>query len=451
MAIQNLFVANRGEIAVRVIRAAKSLGIRTIQAYSEADSDMLAVREADEAILIGAPQASQSYLNSEAIITAAKKVKADAIHPGYGFLSENADFAEAITKAGMIFVGPNAETIRLMGDKASARREALKAGVPIVPGTNDDEEPSLNRAKEIGLPVMIKASAGGGGRGIRIINHEDDFEAQASRASAEAEKAFGDGSIYLEKFIPHARHIEVQILGDGQSVVHCGERECSLQRRRQKVWEEAPSTAISLEVREAMCSSAVALASAVAYKGAGTIEYIYDDSSDEFYFIEMNTRIQVEHPVTEMITDLDLVAEMLRIAGGEPLSVRQDDIAFHGHAIEVRINAEDPTNDFMPFPGVVAELKEPTGEGIRFDHMLFEGYTVPPFYDSLLGKLIAHGKTRMQALSVLKDALSALRIGGLPSTAPLFSALLNEPDVKNNAVHTGWLEQWLEHSASKIK
>ena len=450
MTISTLLIANRGEIAVRIIRAARKLGIKTVQAYSSADADMLAVKEADEAVEIGPPQVAQSYLKGDAIIKAAMQSGADAIHPGYGFLSENAEFAESVAKAGLTFVGPDAATIRLMGDKAVARKQAQLAGVPVVEGFDANDGDALEQAKKIGFPVMIKATAGGGGRGIRVVENEKDFKNQAAEASSEAKVAFGDGTIYVEKFIPHARHIEVQILGDGKNMVHCGERECSLQRRRQKVWEEAPSTALNHEARKNLCDSAVALAQLVNYKGAGTIEYLYDGRTQEFYFIEMNTRIQVEHPVTEMITGLDLVAQMILIAGGEPLSLTQEAINFEGNAIEVRINAEDPANDFMPFPGVVSGLKIPSGEGVRFDHMLFEGYAIPPFYDSMLGKLIIHGKDRKQALERLEKALAILEIDGLPCTAPLFSALLREADVIENAVHTGWLEQWLVNNSGKI-
>ena len=447
MGITKLLIANRGEIAVRIIRAAKELGIHTIQVYSTADADSLAVEMADEAIEIGPPAASKSYLNVDAILKAAKSSSADGVHPGYGFLSENAEFADAVEKTGMAFVGPNGDMIRAMGDKASARKAAHEAGVPTVPGSDgllDDINAALTIAERIGFPVMIKATAGGGGRGIRIANNREEFTALAPQASAEANAAFGDGGLYMEKVIENARHIEVQILGDGKKVIHCYERECSLQRRRQKVWEEAPSAALNAETREMLCTSAVALAVAVNYRGAGTVEYLYDDVSGEFYFIEMNTRIQVEHPVTESIVGIDLVAEMIKIAGGEPLRYQQSDITINGHAIEVRINAEDPANDFMPFPGVVGNMRIPGGPGVRFDHMLYQGYQVPPFYDSLLGKLIVSGTTRENAIRRLDRAVSELRFGDLKTTAPLFSALAKAEDVKSGAVHTKWLEPWLE-------
>ncbi len=447
MTIRRLFIANRGEIAVRIQKAAKALGMTVIQAYSEADADMLAVKLADEAVPIGPPHPTKSYLNIETIVAAAKDAKADAIHPGYGFLSENADFAEAVERAGLIFVGPKAETIRQLGDKVTARSVAADAGVPTVPGSEgglDDVETAKQVAASIGYQVMIKASAGGGGRGIRIAENADDLERYFSQAQAEAMAAFGDGRLYLEKLIPNARHVEVQILGDGDRAVHCFERECSLQRRRQKVWEEAPAAILSPETRKALCESAVALAETVGYRGAGTLEYLYDERDDRFYFIEMNTRIQVEHPVTEMVTGVDLVQEMLKIAGGDALSFGQSDITHCGHAIEVRINAEDPVNNFLPFPGVVDGLSIPEGEGVRFDSMLYDGYAIPPFYDSLLGKLIVSGTTREAALTRLEAALARLGIGGLPTTIPLHQALVRDPDVRAGWVHTQFLEPWLE-------
>ena len=443
--IKKLLIANRGEIAVRIIRAAKSLGIATLQVYSSADKDMLAVRLADEAVEIGAPPAAKSYLNADALIGAALDKGADAIHPGYGFLAENADFADKVAEAGLIFIGPDGDTIRLMGDKAAARQAAEAAGVPTVPGSSGVITPQEGAvlAAEIGYPLMIKAAAGGGGRGIRVANDAEEFAKFAPQAATEALTAFGDGGIYVEKLIANPRHIEVQILGDGKEAVHCWERECSLQRRRQKVWEEAPSPALDDAMRTNLCASATALAKSVKYKGAGTIEYLYDEAESAFYFIEMNTRIQVEHPVTEMITGIDLVAEMINIAGGAGLSMRQDDITRQGHAIEVRLNAEDPSNHFIPFPGVVSGLSLPQGDGIRFDHGLYEGYAVPPFYDSLLGKLIVHGADRKAALDKLQRALGGLKIDGLPTTAPLFCALLESPEIQANAVHTNWLEAWL--------
>lgn len=447
MTIRSVLIANRGEIAVRIIRAAKALGIRTVQVYSQADASSLAVKLADEAVEIGPPAAKKSYLNIEAVIGAAKAAKVDAVHPGYGFLAENGDFADAVAAAGMKFVGPSGDAIRLLGDKVAARRVAAEAGVPTVPGSDGrvaDVAQAREIAERIGFPVMIKAAAGGGGRGIRIVGSMDEFERQFPQASAEAAAAFGDGGLYVEKVIEKARHIEVQILGDGRNFVHCFERECSLQRRRQKVWEEAPSISLSPEVREKLCASAVALARSVAYSGAGTVEYLYDDKTGDFYFIEVNTRIQVEHPITEMITGIDLVQEMLRIAGGEPLSVRQEDIAISGHSIECRINAEDPYRSFMPAPGLVSKLSVPEGGNVRFDTLLYDGYEVSPFYDSLLGKLIVHGKDRQDCLANLRAALAGLEITGIPTTVPLHRALADDPDVAAGRFHTAFLEHWLE-------
>ncbi|WP_315834025.1 acetyl-CoA carboxylase biotin carboxylase subunit [Bradyrhizobium prioriisuperbiae] len=448
MNIRSVLVANRGEIAVRIIRAAKALGLRTVQIHSQADADSLAVRLADEAIDIGPPAAKKSYLNIEAVLAAATSAKVDAVHPGYGFLSENAAFAEAVTAAGMTFVGPDAAAIRLLGDKVAARQAAARAGVPTVPGSEgrvSDIAEATAIAARIGFPVMIKAAAGGGGRGIRIIESVAEFERQFPQASAEAAAAFGDGSLYIEKVIAEARHIEVQILGDGESFIHCFERECSLQRRRQKVWEEAPAIRLPEDVRARLCASAVALVRSVCYRGAGTVEYLYDEASGDFYFIEVNTRIQVEHPVTEMITGLDLVQEMLRIAGGEPLSIRQHDVRVNGHAIECRINAEDPLKNFMPWPGRIDALTVPEGEGIRFDTMLYAGYTVPPFYDSLLGKLIVHDIDRRACLMKLRRALDELLVTGIPTTLPLHAALAVDPDVAYGRVDTRFLERWLEN------
>ncbi|CAK11866.1 MULTISPECIES: acetyl-CoA carboxylase biotin carboxylase subunit [Rhizobium] len=448
MTIRSVLVANRGEIAVRVIKAAKALGIRTVQVHSAADADMLAVRLADEAVNIGPPAPKKSYLDIEAVIAAAKAAGVDAVHPGYGFLSENGDFADAVRDAGMIFIGPSGDAIRTLGDKVAARQVAKRAGVPTVPGS-DGRVAGLEEARllagEIGFPVMIKAAAGGGGRGIRIVDSIAELEQQFPLASAEALAAFGDGGLYLEKVIARARHVEVQIFGDGQNFVHFFERECSLQRRRQKVWEEAPAFMLPADMRERLCVSAVALAREVGYRGAGTVEYLYDDETGDFYFIEVNTRIQVEHPVTEMITGFDLVQEMFKVAGGAALSVAQRDIVASGHAIECRINAEDPFKAFQPSPGTIASLSVPEGEGIRFDTMLYEGYTIPPFYDSLLGKLIVHAETRKACLEKLAASLTALAIEGVPTTVALHLALARDASVAKGAFHTRFLEQWLEH------
>jgi acetyl-CoA carboxylase biotin carboxylase subunit len=447
MTIRSVLIANRGEIAVRILAAAKALGIRTVQAHSLADADMLAVRLADAAVCIGPAAAAKSYLNIAAVVAAAVDAGVDAVHPGYGFLAENAEFADAVAAAGLIFIGPSGDTIRLLGDKVAARQAAAAAGVPTVPGSGGriaDLDAARNIVEALGFPVMIKAAAGGGGRGIRQAANFTEFEQVFSQASAEALAAFGDGGLYVEKLIAKARHVEVQILGDGEHVVHCFERECSLQRRRQKVWEEAPAAMLPEPIRQSMCASAVSLAKSVGYRGAGTVEFLYDEEAGATYFIEVNTRIQVEHPVTEMITGLDLVAQMFRIAGGEPLALRQEDMAVRGHAIEVRINAEDPAQNFRPWPGQVLDLEAPQGPGIRFDTMLYAGYTVPPFYDSLLGKLIVHAESREACLATLRRALDQLKITGLPTTIPLHQALARDPCVAAGAFHTRFLEAWLK-------
>ena len=447
MSIQRLLIANRGEIAVRIIRAAQELGITTIQAYSEGDTDMLAVQLADETICIGAAKASESYLNVKAVVAAALETAADAVHPGYGFLSESPEFARAVEQAGITFVGPSADTIERMGDKVAARQAAQAAGVPVVPGSKgriESVEDAVRVAAEVGYPVMVKAAAGGGGRGIRIADTEDELRTLAPQAQAEATAAFGDGGLYVERSVKSPRHIEVQIVGDGQNAVHFFERECSLQRRRQKVWEEAGAECLDEATRDHLCKTAVDLAKAVNYRGAGTLEYLYEESTNAFYFIEMNTRIQVEHPVTEMITDFDLVQEMIRVCGGAPLSVTQDQIKRTGHAIEVRLNAEDPFMQFLPFPGKVDSLRIPEGEGIRFDHFLYEGYQIPPFYDSLIGKLIVHGKDRADAIAKMGSALKDLEIGGLKTTIPLHQALAADAGVAQGDFHTQWLEPWLD-------
>ena len=453
MTLRSVLIANRGEIAVRIIRAAKALGLRTVLAHSIADKESLAAQLADETVEIGPPAAKKSYLNIEAVVNAAKSAKVDAVHPGYGFLAENAEFAEAVTAAGIVFVGPSAEAIRLLGDKVMARQVAALAGVPTVPGSDGrvtDLDAAITIANSIGYPVMIKAAAGGGGRGIRIVGDAEEFARQFPQASSEAAAAFGDGGLYIEKVIERARHVEVQILGDGHDVVHCYERECSLQRRRQKVWEEAPAVGLPDDVRQRLCASAVALGRAVGYSGAGTVEYLYDDATSAFYFIEVNTRIQVEHPVTEMITGIDLVQEMLTIAGGARLSVAQDDIRIQGHAIECRINAEDPHKGFMPAPGTIERLVVPDGEGIRFDTLLFEGYAVPPFYDSLLGKLIVRGADRADCLARLRTALDGLVITGIPTTIPLHAALARDASVADGRTHTRFLETWLETDFAQL-
>ncbi|MDK3019860.1 acetyl-CoA carboxylase biotin carboxylase subunit [Pseudodonghicola flavimaris] len=448
--IRKLLIANRGEIAVRIIRAARDLGIRTVQVVSEADQDMLAARLADEVRVIGPAPAPKSYLDVERILQALRDSGADAVHPGYGFLSENADFARRVAEMGVIFCGPDADTIDRMGDKVNARTAALAAGVPVVPGSDGriaDLDSAVAVAEQIGYPVMVKAAAGGGGRGIRIAQTREELIATVPTAMAEARAGFGDDGLYIEAFIQKARHIEVQILGDGNRAVHLFERECSLQRRRQKVWEEAPAALLPETVRQELCASAVRLAEEVGYRGAGTLEYLYDMQREAFYFIEMNTRIQVEHPVTEMITGVDLLREMLLIAGGAPLSLRQDDIRCTGHAIEVRLNAENPERHFFPAPGVIETLTLPGGPGVRFDTGVYPGYKVPPYYDSLLGKLIVWDSSRDGALNRMAGALSELDIGPGPSTASLHRALVQDPDVRAGAVSTLWLEDWLKARA----
>ena len=451
--IEKLLIANRGEIAVRINRTARELGIPTVQVYSSADTSSLALELADETIELQPASEIKSYMNIDAILCAAEQSEANAIHPGYGFLSENADFAEAVEASGRIFVGPRPDTIRTMGNKATARQVAKNAGIPTIPGS-DGPISELNSARalsqEIGFPIMIKAIAGGGGRGIRVIREVEEFDHLVSQASTEAKAAFDNGGVYLEKVVECARHIEVQILGDGENIIHCYERECSLQRRRQKIWEEAPSQALSDQKRKQVCDFAVTLAKSVKYRGAGTVEFLYDSATGNFYFLEMNTRIQVEHPVTESIVGIDLVAEMIRIAAGDKLSLRQSEVICNGHSLEVRINAEDPSKQFMPCPGTVKQLRIPDGPGVRFDHMLYPGCEISPYYDSLLGKLIVWANTREHALARLKRAISETRIEGLATTTPLFSILADDKDVRLGQLHTCWLENWLESNSEKL-
>lgn len=445
--MKKLLIANRGEIAVRIIRAAQELAVPTVLAHSSADQDSLAAWLADECVEIGPAQAAKSYLNRQTVVDAAVACGADAVHAGYGFLSENARFVRDLTAAGLVFVGPDADTIDLMGDKARARETAAKAGVPVVPGSGGvlhDAAQAEQAAAHIGYPLMIKAAAGGGGRGIRVVEQAEGFAQALAEAQREALGAFGDDSVYLERFIPRARHIEVQILGDGKDAVHLYDRECSLQRRRQKIMEEAPSPTLDEAVREKLCASAVELARSIGYKGAGTMEYLYDDRSGEFFFIEMNTRIQVEHPVTEMITGVDLIREMLLIADGRPLRYRQSDITIRGAAVECRINAEDPANGFMPNIGRVGKLQWPGGLGVRIDSMLYGGYSVPPFYDSMLAKIIVWGEDRRHAFARLRRALAETEIEGLKTTLPLHRALAQDEQVAAADFHTGWLEGWTD-------
>ena len=441
---RRVLVANRGEIAVRVIRACHQLGVEAVAVYSEADADSAHVRKADDSRLIGPPQAARSYLDIDALIAAAKDAGADAVHPGYGFLSENAGFARAVTSAGLTFVGPSAAAIAAMGDKARARVLAQEAGVPLVPGSGvvDNVEEAVAAAGRVGYPVLVKAAAGGGGRGIRPAADDAALRSVLPAARREAAASFGSDAVYVERSLSPARHIEVQVLADQLgTVVHCYERECSLQRRRQKLFEEAPAPGLSPDLRDRMTTAAVRLARRVGYAGAGTVEFLV--ASGDFYFMEMNTRIQVEHPITELVTGLDLVAEQLRAAAGQPLSVGQEDIAVRGHAVECRINAEDPDKKFLPRPGTVTTLELPGGPGVRIEHALAPGTTIPPFYDSLVAKLCAWGGSRPQALARASQALAELEIGGLTTTAPLLRRLLEVPDVRSGRYHTAWLEDFL--------
>ena len=444
MAIEKLLIANRGEIALRIHRACHEMGIRTVAVHSTADADAMHVRLADEAICIGPPAAKDSYLNVAAIISAAEISGADAIHPGYGFLSENAKFAEIVEAHGIAFVGPKPEHIRTMGDKIEAKRTAGALGLPLVPGSDgaiSDLEEAKAIAEKAGYPVIIKAASGGGGRGMKVCTSPDDLETLMQQAGSEAKAAFGDATVYLEKYLGNLRHIEIQVFGDGNgNAIHLGERDCSLQRRHQKVLEEAPSPILSQADRDrigGICAKAMA---DMGYRGAGTIEFLWEDG--EFYFIEMNTRLQVEHPVTEMITGVDLVREQIRIAEGKPLSVAQEDLRFTGHAIECRINAEDPRT-FAPSPGTVTRYHVPGGMHVRVDSGLYQGYKVPPYYDSMIGKLIVYGRTREGCIMRLKRALQEYVIEGMKTTIPLHQALLEDPEFLNGDYSIKWLEEWL--------
>ena len=439
---RKVLIANRGEIALRVIRACRELGVRTVAVFSEADRESLHVRFADEEVCIGPPSARESYLNIPRIIAAAEITGADAIHPGYGFLAENAEFSEICQRSEITFIGPTPEQIRQMGDKAAARRAMKEVGVPIVPGTDvlTDPEEALEAAKEIGFPVLVKASAGGGGKGMRVAKDADDFSRQFAMARNEAAAAFGDDSVYVEKYLARPRHIEFQVVGDQHGrVVHLGERDCSIQRRHQKLIEEGPSPALTPELRAAMGEAAVRGAEAIEYVGAGTIEFLLDDDGS-FYFMEMNTRIQVEHPVTELITGYDLVKEQIRAAAGLPLSIAET-VEIRGHAIECRINAEDPDRNFAPSPGGIHTFHPPGGPGVRLDTHVYAGYRVPPFYDSLLAKLIVHGSTREEALARMRIALSSFVIEGVHTTIPFLLRVLDHPDFIAGDVDTKFLER----------
>ena len=443
-----ILIANRGEIALRVLRACRELGIQTVAVHSTADADAMHVKLADESVCIGPPAAKDSYLNIAAIVAACEITGAEAVHPGYGFLSENAKFAEILTEHSIKFIGPSAENIRTMGDKIEAKRTAKALGIPVVPGSEggvSNLDDAKRVGKDIGYPVIIKATAGGGGRGMKVANNESELELAVSTAQSEAKAAFGNGEVYIEKYLQKPRHIEVQVLGDGQgNAVHLGERDCSLQRRHQKVWEEAHSPALNPEQRDAIGHRVAKAMANMSYEGVGTIEFLYEDG--EFYFIEMNTRLQVEHPVTEMITGLDLVQEQIRVASGNKLNYKHSDIQFSGHAIECRINAEN-WQSFVPSPGRVDAVHFPGGLGVRIDSALYSGYRIPPYYDSLIGKLIVFGKTRTECLMRLRRSLSEFVIEGVDTTIPLFQRLLGEEDIINGHYDIHWLEKFLASTA----
>ncbi|ELX8377782.1 acetyl-CoA carboxylase biotin carboxylase subunit [Providencia vermicola] len=443
--LEKIVIANRGEIALRILRACKELGIKTVAVHSAADSDLKHVLLADETICIGPAASTKSYLNIPAIISAAEISGAQAIHPGYGFLSENADFAEQVERSGFIFIGPKAETIRLMGDKVSAIEAMKLAGVPCVPGSDgplgSDTDKNRAIAQRIGYPVIIKASGGGGGRGMRVVRHEKDLDSSISLTRAEAKAAFNNDMVYMEKFLENPRHVEIQVMADGQgNAIYLAERDCSMQRRHQKVVEEAPAPGITPEVRRSIGERCANACIEIGYRGAGTFEFLYENG--EFYFIEMNTRIQVEHPVTEMITGVDLIKEQLRVASGLPLSVKQEDIVVHGHAIECRINAEDP-NTFMPSPGKITRFHSPGGFGVRWESHIYAGYTVPPYYDSMIGKLITYGETREIAIVRMKNALNELIIDGIKTNIELHQMIMNDENFQKGGTNIHYLEKKL--------
>jgi acetyl-CoA carboxylase biotin carboxylase subunit len=450
--IDKLLIANRGEIALRIHRACHEMGIRTVAVHSTADADAMHVRLADETVCIGPPPATESYLNIPNIISAAEIVHADAIHPGYGFLSENAQFAEIVESHSIIWVGPKPEHIRTMGDKIEAKRTAAKLGLPLVPGSPGpltSIEQAKKLADEIGYPVLIKAASGGGGRGMKVVPEEDQLESLMSQAASEARSAFGDDTVYMEKYLGNPRHIEFQVFGDGKGqAITIGERDCSLQRRHQKVLEEAPSPAISPKQRHRMGETVRKAMSEMSYRGAGTIEFLYEEG--EFYFIEMNTRLQVEHPVTEMISGMDLVREQIRVASGEGLSCTQDQIHLHGHAIECRINAEDPET-FAPSPGLVKNYVAPGGMHVRVDSGLYTGYKVPPYYDSMIGKLIVYGSNRQSCIRRLRRALEEFVVEGMKTTIPLHQKLVRDPEFLAGDYTIKWLEQWLARTADSAE
>jgi acetyl-CoA carboxylase biotin carboxylase subunit len=443
--IDKIVIANRGEIALRILRACREMDIKTVAVHSEADRDLKHVRLADESVCIGPAASAQSYLNVPALIAAAEVTDATAIHPGYGFLSENADFAEKVEQSGFIFIGPKAETIRLMGDKITAIEAMKAAGVPTVPGSNgpltDDNERTIKMAREIGYPVIIKAAGGGGGRGMRVVHTEAALLNAITLTQSEAGAAFGNPVVYMEKFLENPRHIEFQVLADTHgNAIHLGERDCSMQRRHQKVVEEAPAPGLSEEERNRIGERCAAACREIGYRGAGTFEFLYENG--EFYFIEMNTRVQVEHPVTEMVTGVDIVKEQIRIAAGEELAYQQQDIVLRGHAMECRINAEDPDN-FMPCPGTIDKVHAAGGPGIRFDSHIYNGYTVPPYYDSMIGKLIAHGETRDVAMARMRTALSEMVIEGIKTNIPLQARIMRDAAFATGGVNIHYLEKKL--------
>ena len=441
-----ILIANRGEIALRVLRACKELGIATVAVHSTADEDAMHVRLADESVCIGPPPAKDSYLNLPALLSACEITGADAVHPGYGFLSENARFAEILAEHNVHFIGPRPEHIRLMGDKIAAKRAAKELGIPVVPGSDGDvgsEAHAERLSHEVGYPLMLKAAAGGGGRGMRVVTEESELASALASARAEAKAAFGDDTLYVEKYLARPRHIEIQVLGDGRGGAIClGERDCSLQRRHQKVWEEGPSPALNEEQRARILDTVRLAMCELQYLGAGTVEFLYENGA--FYFIEMNTRIQVEHPVTEMITGIDLVNEQIRIAAGGDLPVRQEEVRLMGHAIECRVNAENPVS-FRPSPGRIDYYHPPGGLGVRVDSAVYQGYFIPPNYDSLIGKLIVHGRTRNECLMRLRRALDEFVVAGIDTTLPLFRALVRNSDVQNGDYDIHWLEHFLEN------
>jgi acetyl-CoA carboxylase, biotin carboxylase subunit len=442
--IDKILIANRGEIALRILRAAKELGIATVAVHSTADAHAMHVKLADESVCIGPPSSRESYLNIPALLSACEITGADAVHPGYGFLSENARFAEILEEHNIVFIGPKSEHIRIMGDKIEAKRTVGRLGIPCVPGSQgaiSTEAEALRAAEQIKFPVLVKAAAGGGGRGMKVAHDAHELTQAVASARAEAKAAFGDDTIYLEKYLEKPRHIEIQVFGDGKGeAVHLGERDCSLQRRHQKVWEESPSPALNDEQRKKIGEICAKAMRELRYSGAGTIEFLYENG--EFYFIEMNTRIQVEHPVTESVTGVDLVAEQIRVAAGSPLSLRQEDISFYGHAIECRVNAEHHTT-FRPSPGRIAYYHPPGGVGVRVDSAAYQGYAIPPNYDSLIGKLIVHGRNRTEALMRLRRSLDEFIVDGVDTTLPLFRTLVRNADIQNGIYDIHWLEHFL--------